>query len=277
MKTSASLFFTDILPHRRKLYHKIIKNKIFDGISTKKAFERLKAAGMDGVELILPSFQKVSDDELAEVKKVLEESDMPIFSVHQVIRLLTKTRLAEILDLFHIADHLGAKVIVLHMSSAGKQVFNKDYVKLVHSLQKKYGIQVGFENREKFFGSLHMSHGWHEDRFAQLMQENNFHITLDTTHLAASDGDIIDFFEKNKERIVNIHLSDYKPHFLNSSLRPMRYKHLPLGKGVLPIEKFLKLLKNERYPGLVTMEIHGDLDVLCESAKTISSVIKSKA
>lgn len=277
MKTSVSLFFTDILPHRRKLYHKIVKNKVFDGLSPKEAFVKLKTAGLEGVELILPAFHKVSDDDIADVKKVLDDCSMPVLSVHQVIRFFTKTRLAEIVELFHIADLLGAKVIVLHMSSAGKQVFDKDYIKLVHSLQRKYGIQVGFENREKFFGSLHRSHGWHEDKFAKLMQQNDFYITLDTTHLAHSGGDIIDFFEKNKKRIVNIHLSDYKSHFLNGSLRPMRYKHLPLGKGELPIVKFLQTVKKEDYKGLMTMEIHAGIDGLVDSAEIISSVLTAKA
>lgn len=274
MKTSASLFFTDILPHKRKLYHKVVKNKVFDGLTAREAFAKLKAAGMDGVELILPSFQKASDEDLSEVKRLLDECHMPILSVHQVVRLITKTRLAEIVELFHTADVLGAKIIVVHMSSAGKQVLNKDYIKLVHSLEKKYGIRVGFENREKFLGSLHRGYGWHEDKFAKLMKDNNFHITLDTTHLAHSGGDIIDFFEKNKDRIINIHLSDYRPHFLNGTLRPFRYKHLPLGKGVLPIRNFLEVIKKDKYEGLITMEIHSDIEGMVESAKTISSVLK---
>ena len=107
------------------------------------------------------------------------------------------------------------------------------------------------------------------------MAENNFDITLDTTHLAHSGGDIIEFFEKNKERIINIHLSDYRPHLLNGSLRPFRYKHLPLGKGVLPIEEFIKLLKKENYSGLLTMEIHTDLHGMCESAEKITSIVKT--
>ncbi len=234
---------------------------------------KLKAAGLEGVELILPSFQKASDEDILEVKKVLADCDIPVFSVHQVIRLVTQTRIAEILELFHTADLIGAKVIVVHMSSAGKQVFSNDYIKLVHSLQKKYGIKVGFENREKFFASLHKSYSWHEEKFAQLMRENNFDITLDTTHLAHSGGDIINFFKKNKDRIVNIHLSDYKPHLFNGSIRPFRYKHLPLGKGILPIEAFLQLVKKEKYPGLLTMEIHGGLESLNESTKIISSTL----
>src|SRR5258705_9061538 len=107
---------------------------------------------------------------------------------------------------------VGAQVIVLHMNSAGRQVFNQQYIEAVHELQKKYGIKVGFENMEKFLGSLHRGHSWHGDKFADLMKKNDFFITLDTTHLAHSGGDIIDFFKKNKDRIVNIHLSDYRFH-----------------------------------------------------------------
>ena len=106
------------------------------------------------------------------------------------------------------------------------------------------------------------------------MENNNFHITLDTTHLAHSGGDIVDFFEKNKKRIINIHLSDYRPHILNSTLYAMRYKHLPLGKGTLPIKEFLTVLKKEHYDGLVTMEIHANLDGMVDSAKFISSIVK---
>jgi sugar phosphate isomerase/epimerase len=274
MKTSASLFFTDILPHKRKFYHKIVKSKLFDHFTPQHVFVKLKSAGVDGVELILPSFLKVSDQDLYEVKKVLDENNMPIFSVHQVIRFITKTRLDEINELFHIAELLGAKIIVLHMNSAGKQVLDKEYVKQIHILQQKYNIQVGFENREKFVGSLHSGYGWHSEKFANLMNNNNFQITFDTTHLAHSGGDIVSFFEKNKARIVNIHLSDYKPNWLNGSLRPMRYKHLPLGKGTLPMKAFLEVLKKEHYNGILTMEINANLDGLFESAKIIQSILK---
>src|SRR6266498_4722399 len=98
MKTSASLLFTDILPHKRRLFHRIIKSKVFDHFSVTHVFSELKKVRIDGVELILPSFMKVSDEDLHEVKKILDENNMPIFSVHQVIRFITKTRLAEIVD-----------------------------------------------------------------------------------------------------------------------------------------------------------------------------------
>lgn len=274
MKTSTSLFLTDILPHRRKFFNKIIKNKIFTNQTANQVFTSLKQAGVDGIELLLPSFIKATDSDIAEVKKILHNNKMSILSVHQVIRFLTKTHIDEVRDTFRIAEMVGAEVIVLHTSLAGKQIFNKEYVQTVHDLQKKSGIKVGFENTEKFFGSLHVKHNWHRDVFADLMNKNDFFITLDTTHLAHSGGDISEFFKKNKDRIINIHLSDYRHHLLNSNLRPLRYKHLPLGKGELDIEKFSKTLKKENYKGLVTMEIHTDLTGICESVKMFHSFLK---
>jgi len=267
MKLSAALFFTDILPHRRRLFNKIIKNKIFNDRTTTEVFTALKKAGVDGIELLLPTFTKASDEDIREVKKIVEKNDMIILSVHQVIRLFITTPISEVIDTVRIAKMVGAKVIVLHVSTVGKQLFTKEYIAAIHQLQVENGIMIGFENMEKYWGSLHRGHSWHDDKFADLMNRNDFFITLDTTHLAHSGGSITDFFKKNKNRIVNIHLSDYRRHILNRTVLPMFNKHLPIGKGTLEMEKFIKTLKEENYQGIVTMEMHTDLTGICESAQ----------
>ena len=274
MKTSAALFLTDILPQKRKLFSKIVKNKIFGNLVPDEVFATLRKSGVDGIELFLPSYAKVRFDDIKEAKEVLDIHHMPVLSVHQSLRFFSKTKIAEITTLFAMADVMGAKVIVLHMSSAGKQLFDKEYTDTLHSLEEKYGIKVGFENREKYIGSLFDGYGWDQEKFATLMKESGFSITLDTTHLAQAGGDIVKFFRDNKDRIINIHISDYKPHFLNSSLRPFRFKHLPLGKGKLPIDEFISTLKKEKYKGLVTMEMHTDLQGMCESAEVINNISK---
>jgi sugar phosphate isomerase/epimerase len=277
MKTSAGLFLTDILPRKRGLIHKLIKNNIFrKGIPRSQVFETLKRSGVDGIELFLPFYKKIKYDDIRDLIKVLNEHKMPVLSVHQALRFLTQTKLAEITNLFTIADMLKAKVIVLHMSSIGKQCFDKEYIETIHSLQEKFCIKVGFENREKFLGSVFSTHGWDENKFSSLMKKDNFHITLDTTHLATTGGDIIKFYKQNKNRIINIHLSDYKKNIFNSTLRPLRFKHLPLGKGNLPINEFIHTLHKEQYQGLVTMEMHTDLDGMCEGAKTIKELARDR-
>ena len=273
MKISAVLFLTDILPHKRRLFNKIVKNRIFNKKDSLEVFTTLKKNGIEGIELMLPQFMRPSDEDLQEVKKILEKHNMPVLSVHQQLRFFTKTRMVEISDLFRVANIFETKIIVLHMNSAGRQVFDKKYIEAIHELQKKYGILVGFENMEKFFGSLHRGHTWHEDKFAELMKQNNFLITYDVQHLAHSGGDIVQFFKKNKDMIINIHLSDYRSHIFNTNIRPLRYKHLPLGKGELPIAQFIQELKKEKYKGPVTMEMHTDLEGICESARFVNSVI----
>jgi len=274
MKLSASLFFTDILPHKRRLFNKIVKNKIFNNVDPDTVYSSLKKAGVDGIELLLPQFTKATDEDLLQVKKIMDKHNLPILSVHQQVRFFTKTRVSEVTEIFRIAEMLGTKVIVLHMNSAGMQVFDQQYINAVHELQKKYKIKVGFENMEKFLGSLHRGHGWHGEKFAELMKKNDFCITLDTTHLAHSGGDITEFFNKNKDRIINIHLSDYRFHFLNSNFRPLRFKHLPVGEGELDLGKFIRTLKKENYQGVITMEIHTDLEGICESARKVHDFLK---
>jgi sugar phosphate isomerase/epimerase len=274
MKLSVALFFTDILPHRRRFAHKFIKNKIFVNHSSHEVFTTLKKSGVDGIELLLPTFTFATDADLHEVKKIVEKNDMTILSVHQVIRLFILTPITEVRETVRIAKMMGAKVVVLHISTVGKQLFTQEYIAAIHQIQVETGIQIGFENMEKYWGSLHRKHSWHDDKFASLMNKNDFLITLDTTHLAHSGGDITDFFKKNKNRIVNIHLSDYRRHILNRSLLPMFNKHLPLGKGELDMITFMKTLKTENYKGLVTMEMHTDLKGICDSAKLFYSFLK---
>jgi len=269
MNTSVLLFLTDVLPEKRRLFNKIVKNKIFGSQPVHKVFFEMKKSGIEGIEVLLPNI--VTPDDIDDFKKVMDANKMKVFSVHQALRFLSQTKIPEIKKIFEIAKQLSAKVIVLHMNSAGKQVKDSEYISEIHSLQKKYGIKVGYENMEKHVGSVMNGAGWDGEKFAGLMKKNDFNITLDVCHLGQSGGDIIKFIKKNMDRIVNIHLSDYKSHYLNNSLRPLRYKHMLLGKGELPVVEFLKTLKNENYQGILTLEIETDLEGLLQSAEIIRS------
>jgi sugar phosphate isomerase/epimerase len=276
MKISVTLFLSDILPHRRKIFHKIVKNKIFKGQKTEDVFKHLKKIGLDGFELMLPQYATTTDADIMEVKKLADKYKFPVLSVHQSLRFFTATKIKEIARLFEIADMVSAKVIVLHINSAQKQIFKAEYIQALHELEKKYHIRVTFENMEKYFGSIMYSHRWHAIKFSDLVNRADFHITFDIVHLAHSGGDIMNFYKVNKKRIINVHLSDYKFHPLNSNLRPLRYKHMPLGDGELPISAFVSLLQKEKYKGLVTFELHSDLKGVERSTELVHKIISNK-
>lgn len=270
MKKSISLFLSDILPRKRKFFHKIVKNKIFKNHSSTDAFRHMKKIGLDGFELVLPQYAAIFDTDILEIKKLAIKYNFPVLSVHQSLRFFTATKIKEIARLCEIAHMLSAKIVVLHINSARRQIFDEKYIQAIHELEKKYKVHVTFENMEKYIKSHFASHLWHADKFASLIQNADFTITFDIVHLAHSGGDIINFFETNKDRILNVHLSDYKKHLLNSSLRPMRFKHMPLGQGDLPIETFISLLQKENYQGLLTLELHADMQGVEQSMSLVN-------
>lgn len=75
-------------------------------------------------------------------------------------------------------------------------------------------------------------------------------MTYDISH--TRDVDIIEEFNKYREKIKVVHLSNKYYNRLNKNQGPK--KHLPIAMGDLPIEKFLENLKEKNYSGLVILE-----------------------
>lgn len=276
MRLSAWVSVGDLLPDKktgfdRFIFGRFIKQTIFTKNNAQDVLLSLKKSGVEGIELLVcPNIQ---NKDIQKVQKILKGLDMDVFSVHQSISTLFNISILEITNLFKIANKLSTKVIVLHINVVGNQIFDEDYVKDLKDLEKKYNIKIGIENSPKSILSCFLSYAWKENEFLRVIRKTGLHITFDTTHLAQAGYDIIDFYIKNKNYIANIHLSDYKKHFLNTHLLLTSYTHLPLGNGRLPIREFLQTLKDNNYSGLITMEINGNLGDLCQSARIIKEEI----
>jgi sugar phosphate isomerase/epimerase len=59
-------------------------------------------------------------------------------------------------------------------------------------------------------------------------------VTLDTSHLAVSEENIVEAYGRLADRVVHIHLSDNRGKGRDS--------HAPLGKGILPVADFIRAL-----------------------------------
>ena len=122
---------------------------ISDYINALKDINYSLTGGLQTAISIIENYNSLSAkqrlDLTTKLKDVLETYNIPVLSLHQRIRIFTKTRLKEVTQLFHQAELLGAKVIVLHMSTVGNQLFDKKYVDKLHELQEKYGVLYNFE------------------------------------------------------------------------------------------------------------------------------------
>ena len=264
MKLSTSINSRDIIG-RANFFEKIL-----EGFPVKKEnylkyiSEWIKQNRIDGVELVISV--NLKKDDIMQLKKILEESRIPVLSVHQPVLQIHKIDLESIRFLFEVASELSAKVIVVHLFALRDNIFRDEFVKELKSLERNYDIKVGLENSSKnfftgiFTGSTRR-YCWEDRGFSKILREKNFNITFDTTHMGQIKCNIVDFYSVNKDRIVNIHLSDCKNNLLGM--------HLPIGKGKLPIKDLLQLAKNYEYGGIITLEVNGKIGELLESIKVV--------
>ncbi len=264
MKLSLSVNLSDILTEKKSILENLFSwGSFFDnGFHPGRIFSLVKEAKLDGIELVASKEIKKSDIE--KVKAILDKNNITVFSVHQSILMLFQIGLKKIESLFETASYLSAKVIVLHLFSLGiTKICDAGFVRTLKILEEKYGIKIAIENGTKNILLGLWPSCYEEKKFSEIVSKSGFGMVFDMSHLAQAGGDILSFYKRNKERIINIHLSDYKSKFFKHNLFNM---HLPLGKGALPIEKFLRTLKEDNYGGFVTLEINRGVKDIAESA-----------
>ncbi len=248
------------------------KHNLFRIKNTSHVLKSLKKAGVNSLELL--ATKSLTDNNIKRIKQLARKHNLTISSIHQSVDNFNHISLPQIEKLCKIAGKFSTSVVVLHSDALGDNLFDKKFISKLKKFQKKYSLKFGIENMPKSPFSLLKTYTYNPKEFSLLINKTGLLMTLDTAHLGQTEVDICDFFEKNKEKIINIHLSNYKKSFLNSFLLLANDTHLPLAKGELPILKFLKLLKKENYKGLITMEINANLKKLCQSAEIIKNVLK---
>lgn len=218
------------------------------GISLEKSFAVAKDLKVDGVEVILGYKSHINFKKLI---KLSEKYDMPVLSVHEP--LWSFLGLVREEKSFKIAKFFGAKYIV-HPSFKSSLSSKKTHLFLrwLFFMAQKYDIDVLIENmgdpifpilkpiirRDKSITDL---------KCLMLICRNyGFGFTLDTSHLNYSNPLNANGFSEMSPYLRNIHLSDF-----NKSAQ-----HLPLGEGILDVEKFLGFLKRINYAGFLTLELN---------------------
>lgn len=274
MKISLFVWVSQLLSTKKTLIQKLNnliipdpKHKMFATVPVDLILKSIQEAGANGLELIIPPV--FTDMDFKNIKKIVDKHNLKVFSIHQSDDSAFGIELPEIERLCVIANKFQADTIVLHIDSLKQGIFEAKFIEELKRLQRKYKISFGIENMPKSPFTLAKTYTYIGGEFSLVLNKAGLTMTLDTTHLGQVDEDICNFYLENKDKIIDIHLSDYKTTWLNRKLLLANDTHLPLGKGELPINKFLDILKKENYQGIITMEINGDLDTLCQNAKMI--------
>lgn len=242
-----------------------------------RAFELAKEAGFDGVEVLVD--ERWDTRQVDYLAKLSGENEIPIGVLHSpfdskryidgwetdtIIRLKRTVEMAEI---------LGASTVVFHLPYYYKIGLARWLTNELPAYQQETTIKIAVENmphRRLILGPLALTFrrllkhevqltpfwkfvmkpisvpGFRLNKLETL--EKLHHLTFDTTHLATGGFDILDAYERLKDKIAHIHLSNYNLDRHQEHCLPM--------EGILPLDELLQRLKRDNYQHAICLEVN---------------------
>lgn len=227
-----------------------------------RIFEFAKAAGYDGMEIAVD--KNNYDTQNAEyIKKLSDEHRLPILALHAPVNASAKS----VEHVVEMAVYLECPVVVVTAPKLLDFKFTNWLKKKSHTLEKKKHIQIALLNtpEKTMFGFL-------PDRAMNSVADlKKFGMAaLDTSSAASKKwGNLMSVYNHLKKLIVHVHLSNIHKH---------KEYSLP-NEGVLPLESFLKKLKQGDYKGALSIRVRpsqlhaGDDDKVIAQLKKVKEFV----
>lgn len=207
------------------------------GYGLNRIFQFAKEAGYDGVDIKIS--ESNYDSQNGEyIKKLSTEYGLPVLAVQlndPTPKTLKKT--------IEIAKTVGSKVIIVQppkIFSFRQQSWLKGEVP---KLRAKEGISIALENApaDMILGFIP------KHAMNNIVEMKKFkHACIDTTRIASKSQDLMRVYKSLEKYLVHIHLSNVKG---------SKKYYLP-DDGILPLESFLTKLKQDDFPGTISMKVN---------------------
>lgn len=220
--------------------------------SVETFFKEFKNAGVDGLEIVGGYKNRWSFDRLFYLSK---KYDLPINSFHQPIWSGVGAYLDE--TFFRSIARKNVHYVTFHplvfRSFDDQQM--KNYFHWMSHIQEKYEIHMLLENMSnergytKLFNTTKKNVIEHIEKIYSIGEEYGFHFTFDISHAELQDPSQEKIFKKMFPSIANIHMSSFSD----------ENHHLPLTEGDFQLDKFAEFLIQNKYKGLLTLEVNDSL------------------
>jgi len=223
-----------------------------------RIFEFTKAAGYDGIEIEVD--KNNYDTQNAEyIKKLSNEYKLPVVALHAPENGSQKS-VEHVVDM---AVYLKCPVVVITPPKLTDFKFTRWLKKEAPLLRKKKKIELALSNTggKTFLGFLP------ERALNNVTDLKKFgRVSLDTSMTHSKKQDLIQFYEHVKKLAVHVHLSN---------VRRRKEYSLP-NDGVLPLESFLKKLKNNDYKGALSVRVRPAELSAGDDEKVVKTLKKAK-
>ena len=231
----------------------------------RKAFRHAREAGYRGVEVMVTSDPATQEAE--SIRALAAEFELTVAALHAPFLLMTRRvwstdPIEKIYRATQLAESADIPVIVVHPPYRWQTRYRGWVASSLAEYSARAGVRIAVENMFpiKIRGDrglrFHASQDFEDlDRFPQL--------ALDTSHLAVSGFDILEAYNRYKDKVVHFHLSNNAGKGWDS--------HLPVDEGVLPVDRLLETAAAEGFQGSLSLEL--DLRPYLEDGSSLRDVL----
>lgn len=216
---------------------------------TPDAFETAARLGYDAIEVMVTA-DPVSQD-ASVLRKLSDYYDIPVVAVHAPNLLITQrvwgrdpwTKLVRSREL---AEAVGARVVVVHPPFLWQRDYARDFQVGIAEMSAASQVAFAVENlypllRGETEIAAYSPH-WNP------VEMDCAAATLDVSHAAVSDSDVLAMAAALGDRLTHVHLGDgTKPGLPD--------EHLVPGRGTQPCGELLRRLSDTGYEGYVVLEV----------------------
>lgn len=200
----------------------------------------------------------------AKVYQLAEAHNVPVLSIHPPLFPLPGwSSLSDAVKLVDFAAQVGATIVVQHTPDTRSLESSEGVAwrRAVDEARRRgidRGIELALENSAIFRPQQRDYALADPETLYRFAEQHDFPLTLDTAHAASWPWDILEVYELFRDRLANLHLSDFKsvPAWLDRPVLHTYIKHHQLlGTGDLPLRKLMTRVQADGYAGLVTLEL----------------------
>jgi len=209
------------------------------GYGLNRIFKFAKEAEFDGIDLSV-NFGQFDTYDKDYIKELIEKYELPVHSISTP----TQITASNIKSIVEMAKSIDAKVVVLQPPRFLDQKLAKWMTKEIPKLREKERISIALENSPSgtWLLGLLPSHALSNTQDLKRFK----HVALDTSRIGEKKQDLIRTYAIFRKHLVHIHISNiYHGN-----------KYAPPQEGILPLESFLTKIKQDNYPGALSLKVN---------------------
>jgi sugar phosphate isomerase/epimerase len=209
----------------------------FWAFELERAMDAIAEAGFTEIELMVTRDTKTHEPELP--LKLAQERGLRIASIHGPFLVITKSvwgmdPIGKIERGIEMCQAVGANTLVVHPPFLWERAYASWITESAVASFEETGVAVVVETMYPKWVAGRKLRGYRWLEPAELVDAAPY-VAIDTSHLTVARKDILVSLETLAPRLVHVHLSD--------NAGDGKDGHLELGRGILPLRRFIGELR----------------------------------